>query len=188
MSSSPQYWYWKNVLNLKQIKKINKFIINNYDDLEKDEFKAKDNNNTIKKNTKTFIIKFEKIKKLIFNLVENCYVVNKYHFGYDLWEYKNLNCNYNLYKSSNQANYDWHIDASKDSYSDIKLTVLINLSEKKFEGGDFYLEQTNLTKVDELKEIGSMIMFKSFIRHMVTSVTSGERKNLALFLTGPNFK
>jgi predicted 2-oxoglutarate/Fe(II)-dependent dioxygenase YbiX len=39
-----------------------------------------------------------------------------------------------------------------------------------------------------LKEIGGMIMFKSSTRHMVTPVLDGERKNLTLFLDGPNFK
>jgi predicted 2-oxoglutarate/Fe(II)-dependent dioxygenase YbiX len=31
-------------------------------------------------------------------------------------------------------------------------------------------------------------MFPSFIRHMVTPVTEGVRKNLVLFLNGPNLK
>jgi len=182
------YWYWKNVLNLKEIKKINNFIKNNYNYIEKEEVKARDNNNVIKKNNETLIINYKKIKNFIFELVEECYKINKNNFGYKLWNFENNNCNYNIYKSCNKSNYDWHIDVSNNPYSDIKLTVLINLSEKKFEGGDFYLEQTNLIKVDELKEIGSMIMFKSFIRHKVTPITQGERKNLALFLEGPNFK
>ncbi len=187
MSTSPIYWQWQNVLDLKQIKKINKFIINNYDTLEEDKLKAVDNNNVIKKNLDTFIIKYKKVKNLIFNLVQSCYEINKLNFGYNLWDYENSYCNYNIYRSSNESNYGWHIDRSFNSCSDTKLTVIINLSEKKFEGGDFLLEETNLIKVDELKEIGSMIMFKSYTRHMVTPVTSGERKNLTLFLTGPNF-
>jgi PKHD-type hydroxylase len=182
------YWYWKNILNLKQIKQINNFIKNNYDSIEGEELKAKDNNNVSKKNNETFLIKYKKINNFIFDLVEKCYEVNKTNFGYELWKLENNYCNYNVYKSLNKSNYDWHIDTSFEPYCDTKLTVLINLSEKEFEGGDFYLEQTNLMEVSELKEIGSMIMFKSFIRHKVTPVIKGERKNLALFLKGPNFK
>lgn len=187
MSSSPPYWFWKNTLNLKQIKKINKFILKNYDCLEDDKFKAKDENNNLKKHNKTLIINFLKINKFINFLIENCHRINKTHFGYKLWNYNNFDCNYNIYNSLKKDNYDWHIDSSNDPYSDIKLTILINLSEKNFEGGDFYLDYGNPFKVNELKEIGSMIMFKSNIKHMVTPVTSGERKNLAVFLIGPNF-
>jgi len=182
------YWYWNNILNLKEIKEINNFIKNNYDHIEGKELKARDNNNVIKKNNETFLIHYKKIKNFIFSLVEDCYKVNQNNFGYELWNLENDYCNYNIYKSSNKSNYDWHVDTSNEPYSDIKLTVLINLSEKEFEGGDFYLEQTNLEKIDQLKKIGSMIMFKSFIRHKVTPITQGERKNLALFLKGPNFK
>lgn len=189
MSSPYVYWSWKNVLDLKTVKEINKFIKSNYDLIEDKNDKAFNENNVIKKNNETYLIFYGKIKQYIFNLINNCYEVNKIYFGYDLWNIEdNIYCNYNVYKDLNKSDYDWHIDQSPFPYSDIKLTVLINLSEKNFEGGDFFLESTNLTEIKELKEIGSMVMFKSFTRHKVTPVTKGERKNLALFLNGPNFK
>ena len=73
-------------------------------------------------------------------------------------------------------------------YVDIKFTLIINLSEKPFEGGDLSLQITNEIKVPELKERGSMIFLKSHSRHRVAPVTKGERRNLVLFLKGPNFK
>jgi hypothetical protein len=188
MSSPFQYWYWKNILNLKNIKKLNKFILSNYSSLEEEKYKAKDNNNVIKKHLNTFLISYTKIKPYISKLIDDCYLINKKNFGYDLWNIDNGICNYNIYKSENKDNYGWHVDASGNPYSDIKLTVLINLSESNFEGGDFYIQDTNEHKIDELKETGSMVMFKSNIRHMVTPVTKGIRKNLAIFLEGPNFK
>ena len=66
--------------------------------------------------------------------------------------------------------------------------MIINLSEKPFEGGDLFLQETGSVKVEELKKPGTFIIFKSHTRHMVTPVTKGERRNLVLFLTGPNFK
>jgi Rps23 Pro-64 3,4-dihydroxylase Tpa1-like proline 4-hydroxylase len=188
MSLTSPYWYWNKVLSLKEIKKINKFIINNYDELEDESFKATDINNKSKKNTNTYIIGYPKVKKYIHNLVENCYIINNRNYNYDLWPYDKQGCHYNIYKGNEKSNYDWHTDASREPYSDMKLTVLINLSEKPFEGGDLFLQENNTIEVKELKEIGSMIMFKSHIRHMVSPVTNGERKNLTLFLTGPNFK
>jgi len=189
MSHSPLYWHWNNVLDLKTIKEINKFILLNYEVLEKDKWKAKDLNNNNKKNTETYIIKYKKIKSYFSDLVDLAFMSNRENFGYDLFDIKdNRDCNYNVYRSSNKANYDWHIDGSNGPYSDIKLTLIINLSEKKFEGGDFYLQSGVELQVKELKEIGGMIMFKSSTRHMVTPVLDGERKNLTIFLDGPNFK
>ena len=70
----------------------------------------------------------------------------------------------------------------------MKFTMIINLSEKPFEGGDLFLQETGNMEVKELKKPGTYMIFKSHTRHMVTLVTKGERKNLVLFLTGPNFK
>lgn len=189
MSAAPQYWYWNNVLNLKEIKKINKFIINNYNELEKDKLKAKYASGSLKKETTTFLITYSKIQKYIQHLVTKCYRVNRCFFNYDLWDFEKENsCNYNIYKSENKSHYDWHIDATPDPYTDMKLSVIINLSEKEFEGGDFLLDYGEVINVPELKKIGSMIMFKSFLKHQVTPVTNGERRNLTLFLYGPAFK
>ena len=70
----------------------------------------------------------------------------------------------------------------------MKFTMIINLSEKPFEGGDLFLQETGNVKVEELKKPGTFIIFKSHTRLMVTPITKGERRNLVLFLTGPNFK
>ena len=72
--------------------------------------------------------------------------------------------------------------------SDIKLTCLLNISEKTFEGGEFLLT-TGLSK--EIKEIiqpGSAIIFPSFFMHKVNPVTKGERTMVSLWLEGPKFQ
>jgi hypothetical protein len=113
MSHSPLYWHWNNVLDLKTIKEINKFILLNYEVLEEDEWKAKDLNNNNKKNTETYIIKYRKIKSYFSDLIDLAFMSNRENFGYDLFDIKdNRDCNYNVYRSSNKANYDWHIDGS----------------------------------------------------------------------------
>jgi predicted 2-oxoglutarate/Fe(II)-dependent dioxygenase YbiX len=189
MSHSPLYWHWNNVLDLKTIKEMNKFIISNYNFLEGNEKKANNLNNNLKKNTETYIITYKKIKPYISKLIKEAFMANRENFGYDLFDMEDSSgCNYNVYKTSNKANYDWHIDGSTSPYSDIKLTLIINLSEKKFDGGNLYLQEGVEQEVKQLKEIGSMIMFKSFVRHSVTPILSGERKNLTIFLDGPNFK
>jgi len=189
MSKRPIYWYWHNCLNIKEIKKINKFIINNNNGDETKNLAATGNNEQRLKFLKTKIINFGKIKKFIKHIVENVYIVNRNEFGFTLYDLKDIDgTNYNVYNSNTKDNYQWHIDRSLNNCTDIKLTVIINLSEKPFEGGDLFLQQTGTTPVPEIKNIGGVVMFPSYIRHMVTPVTEGVRKNLVLFLNGPNLK
>jgi len=189
MSANHLYWWWKKSLDVKTIKEINKFIIKNYGEIETDQLKAKDNDGNLKKNTKTFLIQYKKIKKYFAPLIEDCMIQNKVNFGYDLHPvFDSILCNYNIYDSTEGANYDWHVDISPNPYEDVKLTVIINLSEKICEGGKLYLQSTNEMEIPELNEIGSMVMFQSGVRHRVSSITKGLRKNITFFLTGPNFK
>ena len=72
---------------------------------------------------------------------------------------------------------------------DCKLTLLINLSDEPYEGGQFQIHTENEPRtIDSYNKSGSAIIFKSHILHRVLPVTSGIRKSLALFLTGPRFQ
>jgi len=190
MAERPLYWFIPNVLSLKQIKKLNKFIINNHDGEEPDESKARDNNDNLKKFLTTYGIKYTKIKSYIEPILNKFIEANQDYFGFDLFKISedSFFCNYNVYNSNSLDNYDWHIDRSDKPLTDIKLTILINLSEKEFEGGDFLLQSTNDHVAKELKNLGGAVMFVSYTRHKVTPITKGIRKNLAIFLHGPRLK
>lgn len=189
MSNRPFYWYWHNMLNLKQVKQLNKFIERNYKEDENENLGAIGPNGEKLKNLKTKIINYEKVKKHIYHIVESVFLINRDQFGFDLYNYSDQNgTHYNVYDSKTQDNYDWHIDRSLFPYTDMKLTVIINLSEKLFEGGDLFIQQTEIVGVPELRQIGTVIAFPSYVRHKVTPVTKGVRKNLVLFFNGPNFK
>ena len=141
MANHPPYWFWKDVLSSKEVKHLNQFIMKNYLCEEEKSRAATSANGKSKKNVKTYVVNYKKIKNYISKLLEKAYDTNT-----------------------------------------------INLSEENFEGGNLYLQENNDIPVPELKERGSMVFFKSYIRHMVTPVTKGERRNLVVFLTGPNFK
>jgi predicted 2-oxoglutarate/Fe(II)-dependent dioxygenase YbiX len=189
MLSKFNYWYWNNLLNNKDIKKINKFIECNFDFFEKEEDKANDNLNPNKKTSTVKIIYFKKIKHLIEDVIEKSINVSRINFGYDIWYPSNMDtCNLNIYSYKNLEKYDWHTDETNRELIDIKMTILINLSLKKYEGGNFYLFKGNEIEVKELNNPGNVIMFKSHVNHKVTPVTKGERRTLALFLYGPAFK
>ena len=46
-------------------------------------------------------------------------------------------CNYNIYSSKTKDHYGWHYDQCTAIDMDMKFTVLINLSEKHYQGGKF---------------------------------------------------
>jgi len=182
------YCWQGNYLNNKQIKKINKFIEKNFNGFENKEHHATHNNKSVK-NTITKIINFEKIKKVIPNIQETIHYLNREYFGYDIYNFcLHENVNHNIYSSEQKGSYDWHTDASKKSKTDIKLTALINLSEEKFEGGNFLIFNGTPYEVLELRNPGTIIIFKSHLNHKVEPVTLGVRKSLTFFIQGPSFK
>ena len=62
------------------------------------------------------------------------------------------------------------------------MTMLINLSEGEYEGGDLIVNK----KVADFRKPGSAILFKSHLIHEVTPVTKGEREILKLVYTQTN--
>ena len=94
--------------------------------------------------------------------------------------------NYNSYKGKD-SEYGWHCDATTQGENcDIKLTILINLSEKKYEGGDLKIFTGEEFTIPEFKDPGDTVMIKSPTYHKVTPIIKGERTTLAIFLRGPS--
>ena len=183
------YWYWNSVFNKKQIKKINSFILKNYDSLESPERGAHDKSGKPLKSSSVKVIAWNKIKPLLFDLQNRLYYINREHFGYDLYPKEDMSgCLFNVYSDKNKGGYGWHYDESSNPCSDIKLTTIINLSDKKYEGGQLELFRNEPMLIKELNEPGSVIMFKSPISHRVLPVIKGERKTLVFFMEGPRFK
>tara|TARA_B100001057_G_scaffold332334_1_gene332695 strand:- start:347 stop:544 length:198 start_codon:yes stop_codon:yes gene_type:complete len=65
---------------------------------------------------------------------------------------------------------------------------LLNLSESNYEGGDLLLFRSWEITCKEFNEIGSAIIFPSFLNHKVTKIISGSRNTLALWMSGPKFR
>lgn len=133
------------------------------------------------KNTETAWI-FDKINFVINN-------INDEFYGFKLNGYNAFQ--YTTYDGSKNGKYDWHMDCSLGDYSlghetrKLSLTLLLN---DEFEGGEFELNtgtETGPIKVDTKK--GRCILFPSFIIHRVKPVTSGFRKSLVVWCTGPKF-
>jgi PKHD-type hydroxylase len=183
------YWSWKNLFLKKEIVDLNNFIENNFDHYESNDQGAKTVEGILKKNTVVKCIYYKKIKHFLKNLEEMIISCNRNNFGYDIFKLKEMDeALLNIYSSDNLGKYDYHCDIHPKIYTDVKLTILINLSLEQYEGGKFMIFNQDEYEVKELNEPGSVVVFKSYLNHKVTPVTKGERRSLTLFITGPCFK
>jgi len=182
------YWYYKNILNKKRIKEINKFIKNNFDIKESEKDGAKSQNFERKKFLNTKQIVWKKIKNYLIDIDQLVTQTNQSNFGYSLYPVNDYDyINHNTYTVKN-GKYDWHIDNTDNPFMDIKLTAILNLSEKKYENGKFFLFAQEEIEVKEFNEPGDLLIFKSDLNHKVSQITQGERISLSIFYKGPLFK
>jgi len=96
---------------------------------------------------------------------------------------------YTLYDAADTGHYTWHMDAdSSDTKPPRKLSMVLQLSDPAdYEGGELeIMSSANPTAVD--KQRGLITAFPSYIMHRVTPVTSGKRKTIVVWVTGPAFK
>ena len=101
---------------------------------------------------------------------------------------------YTVYESSSSENvesghYTWHIDKGFiPGAAPRKMSIVIQLSDpSEYEGGN--LEIFTGSEPERLnKAKGLMYAFPSYTLHRVTPVTSGVRRTLVAWLTGPKFR
>ena len=184
------YWCWDNYFTTSEIKKFNKLIKKNIIGIEDPSKVATVSTYKKIKKLKTEIVEIPSISKFVKPLMEAVHYCNDKNFQYELHTNSQLEDmgNYNTYSSKTKSEYKWHTDESQDMRFDLKFTVLINLSEQKYTGGDFKLFRHEAYTVDRFKIPGSVLMFKSSINHCVTPVLSGERKTLTIFVFGPKWR
>ena len=102
--------------------------------------------------------------------------------------------------------YGWHTDqgpnAIKHKSKNLngktrKLSLTLQLTDKtKYEGGDFQFKWIqddkegllNTITVDDAKDIGTIIIFPSFIHHQVLPITKGKRESLVDWSIGNPFE
>ena len=139
--------------------------------------------------TKTSIvnnIEYGHVANYMDQIFDTCQILNIDTLGYNIWQPTRYNyLNYNVYKEG--AEYSWHSDGSDHSHNfDQKYTVLINLSEQPYEGGEFDLFDNGEKEIKFTS--GDMLMFTSHIPHRVRPVTFGQRITLTYWMIGPKFQ
>jgi PKHD-type hydroxylase len=115
--------------------------------------------------------------------------LNNLSFGFSLHERSDYDAvMYNKYNAENVGEYGWHKDFVLNEPYDIKLTALVNLSNSKYDGGEFEYFTTRPAGIPEFDRSGSLLVFPSFMLHRVLPVTNGERLTVTQFYIGPAFK
>ena len=118
------------------------------------------------------------------------------------WDW-NESSQFTIYKKGHY--YGWHADQlvspPKHESKNIdgktrKLSLTLQLTDKtKYKGGDFQFawldpykkDLLNITTVDDAKDIGTVIIFPSYIHHQVLPITHGTRESLVNWSLGKPF-
>jgi len=130
-----------------------------------------------------------KYLKKYFKVVEDCTQhANREAFGFDIYSWLDQDSvAHNIYEAKNKGQYTFHIDCEPYTFqSAIKLTTLINLSEKPYEGGQLELFiGSHIRAITEFDKPGDVVVFKADIPHRVTPVTRGVRITSSVWTLGP---
>ena len=96
---------------------------------------------------------------------------------------------YTVYDSVESGHYTWHMDAgSSEARPPRKLSMVLQLSDPSdYEGGELEV-MSSATPTAVTKQRGLITAFPSYMMHRVTPVTSGKRKTIVVWVTGPAFK
>lgn len=93
------------------------------------------------------------------------------------------------YHAAKGGHYGWHHDvqwSAQDDY-DRKLSVTVQLSDRSdYDGGGFEFDE--VTTNADFTAIGSILVFPSYLRHRVLPVTSGVRRSLVAWFSGPRWQ
>ena len=92
------------------------------------------------------------------------------------------------------GHYKWHSDVLKNAEKHpdnetmlkrtVSVTILLSEPNKDFVGGEFEIKnnyEKYCNKVNELTNVGDMIVFKSLLKHRVNTIESGCRKSLVIW-------
>ena len=176
------YWFFDNTLTSQEITTIHKIIKEN-------PTTQKDSAANVKKTAQVKIVNWKDFKSQFAKLEDNVLIANRQNFGFQLYPLDDaFSLNVNTYAAKDKAEYAWHNDmGGRAPGSDQKLTVIINISQEPYIGGELFLADSAPLEVIHLNKPGAMIVFPCYMTHKVMPVTEGTRTTLSFWVIGPNF-
>ena len=189
------YFYFKKAVPLKICGKILKSCRKK---ITKEATIVKGNMDKEKRNCKIAWIN----ETWIYNIINPFIHAAKKNAGWNFqWDW-NEPSQFTIYEKGEY--YGWHSDQGADPIKHKnkningktrKLSLTLQLTDKtKYEGGDFQFKwiqhdkkDLTLITVDDAKDIGTVIVFPSFIHHQVLPITKGKRESLVNWSVGNLF-
>ena len=124
----------------------------------------------------------------VYNIIGSIAQSANKHYNFSLSNIQDIQ--YTRYKAEVKGFYGWHFDSMLDDFmpdTDRKLSISVQLSNPdEYKGGNLEFRKDKLHK--KYKEIGTAIVFPSFLEHRVTPVTKGERTSLVSWIEGEKFR
>lgn len=112
--------------------------------------------------------------------------INDASYKYDLRGFSE-EFQYTVYRDAEGGHYDWHVDHGPLPVQR-KLSLSVQLSHgDSYEGCDLQFVGGSKTETAP-RARGTVVAFPSYTLHRVTPITSGVRKSLVVWTTGPNFR
>ena len=179
------YYYHPNLLTIDEVKNLNRVLKENLNPSIIQSPAGGVTKSSIYTGVYVKTVKSELTKIYEFINDVNCNI-----FNFDIYQLQDNDCiNYNVYTEERNSEYGWHNDFPTGNMGDDKkLTVIVNLSENQYTGGNFELFLNYPRHIKELDNPGSILIFPSYMQHRVTPVTKGERVSLSMWYNGPRLK
>ena len=190
------YYYFKKAISLKDCKQILKTCRKKIKK-EGTTFKGV---NKIKRDCKIAWIEDAWIYDILNPFIHTANKNAGWNFQWD-W---NESSQFTIYEKDHY--YGWHVDQFNTVFSQEKginfegktrkLSLTLQLTDKtKYEGGDFQFQWLNNKKkngidiktIHDAKDIGTVIIFPSYIWHQVLPITKGKRESLVNWSVGKPF-
>jgi len=187
------YCWWNNAFSEEELESI-KYYCNSLNLTKGTTGNSEETNTKIRNSNIQFFKKnsennwiFERLNRTIESLNDQFYNFNLN--GYD-------SIQYTVYNSYEKQHYDFHMDTfmtydRSQTFSSgfRKLSLILCLSHPdEYEGGEFQIIGGDPNDPHVLEQqYGRIIIFPSFMIHRVTPITSGIRKSLVIWVTGPKF-
>ena len=155
-----------------------------------DNFKTK---KEVRSSTVGFISKDEWISGIIYN---SMICANDAYFKYDLTHFDG-NIQATWYDGKRKDHYTWHVDNGTNTMRprvqnilyERKLSCSLVLNEPDdYEGGELQFHYGRFFYESMKPEIGSIVVFPSWLPHRVKPVKKGKRFSLVAWMNGPAFK
>jgi PKHD-type hydroxylase len=189
----PTFAYWNNLFSDDELHKIENIMNQkelNFGSLGSD-VESKTENSEIR-NSKINFHSYNADTSWIFDRLN--YIIertNSESYKFDLYGYNEIQ--YSEYNSDNNGHYDWHCDMHYNSIQTetrkLSVVLMLNKPNVDFTGGEFEINTGDQNYPLDIKfEKGGVALFPSFVHHRVTPVTSGIRKSIVTWVTGPKFK